>query len=71
MTQAVDKAVTVLAAIATPVLGLLVDQHVITPLTSLDIGSILAAAVGAYHGGKVVQKRSEAPSPVVSSVVNK
>lgn len=54
----VDRLVTIAAALATPILGLLVDQHVISAALSLDIGSIVATAVASYHGGKAVQKRT-------------
>lgn len=53
-----DRVVTFIAAISAPLLTLLVDQHVVTALAATDIGAIVAAAVGSYHGGKVVQKRS-------------
>ena len=57
MSAAIDRAVTIAAAVATPVLGLLVDQHVISAVASLDVGAIIAAAVASYHGGKAVQAR--------------
>lgn len=60
MSVNVDRLVTIAAAIATPALGLLVDQHVISAALSLDIGGIVATAVGSYHGGRAVQKRSGA-----------
>ena len=61
-----DRLVTILAAIAAPGLALLVDIQAISPTVSLDVGSIIAAAVGSYHGGKVVQKRSTTPRHIAA-----
>lgn len=69
MSASADKIITILAAVSTPALGLLVDQHVITALTSLDIGSIIAAAVASYHGGKAVgQRAANAVAPLTAAV---
>ena len=53
---AIDRAVTFLAALAAPVLTLSVDQHWLSAIAATDAGAIVAAAVGAYHGGAVVQR---------------
>ena len=57
-----DRIVTILAAVSSPVLGLLVDINVISSTVSLDLGGIIATAVAAYHGGKAVQRRSAPPA---------
>lgn len=44
-----DKVVTFAAAVSAPVLTLLADQHVISLGLSVDLGAVVAAAVGAYH----------------------
>ena len=58
-----DRAVTGLAALATPVVALLIDTHVITAQVGVDVGAIVAAAVGAYHGGAYVQRRQTDTGP--------
>ena len=52
-----DRAVAVLAATATPTVALLIDTHTISAAVGVDIGAIIAAAVGAYHGGALIQRR--------------
>lgn len=56
----VDRLVTVAAAVATPVVALLIDTHEISAAVGVDVGAIVAAAVGAYHGGALVQRRAGA-----------
>lgn len=55
-----DRAVTVLAAVAAPLLPLLVRHHVLTAQDASDVGAVVLAAVGAYHGGAAVQRRKGA-----------
>lgn len=50
----VDRLVTFVAAVASPTLALLVDQHVIAAGLAAEIGGLVASAVAAYHGGAVV-----------------
>ena len=57
-----DKALTVTVAVASAVLPILVDQHVITALLAADIGSGLAVLTGGYHGGSAIAKANTEPS---------
>lgn len=52
-----DRAITLAAAVAAPVLALLIHHHVITAQDGVDLGAIEAAAIGSYHGGAYVQRR--------------
>lgn len=56
--KTVDRGLTIVAAVAAPVLSLLIRHHVITAADSVDIGAILAGVVAAYHGGAAVQRRA-------------
>lgn len=58
----VDRALTVLAGVASAVLPGLVDQHVITAGLATTIGAGLSAALASYHGGAAVQRRRVDPS---------
>ena len=58
----IDKGLTVVVAVASAVLPILVDQHVITALLAADIGSGLAVLTGGYHGGSAVAKATTEPS---------
>jgi hypothetical protein len=53
----IDRAIAVAAAVSTPVVALLIDNNVISATSGVDIGAIVAAAVGAYHGGAQVQRK--------------
>lgn len=53
----IDKALVILAAVATPAIALAIDAHAITAAIGADIGAIVAAVVAAYHGGATVQAR--------------
>lgn len=53
-----DAVVAVLAAVAAPVVALLIDTHTVTAQVGADIGLIATAAVGAFHGGKAVATRA-------------
>lgn len=66
MKPVIDRAVAFGAAVSAPVLTLLVDQHVLSALTATDVGAVVAAAVGAYHGGAVVQRRASRRSATVA-----
>lgn len=55
-----DRVVAVVSAVATPVVALLIDTQVISATVGVDIGSIIAALVGGYHGGAVIQRRETA-----------
>jgi tetrahydromethanopterin S-methyltransferase subunit E len=60
-----DRAVTLGAAVAAPVLALLVDEHVLSALQATDLGAIVATFVGAYHLPNDAA-RANAESPAVS-----
>lgn len=62
MSASVDRAVTIVASVAAPVLSLLVHEHVLSSLAATDIGSIVATAVASFHGGKAVQRRDNVAS---------
>lgn len=65
-----DRGITVASAVAAPVLTLLVDQHVMSIHTSIDLGAVVAALVATYHGGAVAQKRlTSAPAQPVEDLV--
>lgn len=55
--KTIDRGLALAASVAAPVLTFAVDQHWITAMTATDLGAILAALVGGYHGGAVAQKR--------------
>lgn len=59
--KGLDKALHLGVAVWTAVSPLLVEQHVISPSLSLDLGVGLAAALGTYHGGAAIQKRDTRP----------
>lgn len=58
----IDRAISLGAAVAAPVLTLCVDQHWLSAMSATDVGAIVAAAVGAYHGGAIVQRKRTTPS---------
>lgn len=58
----IDRLITTLAAVSAPVLTFTVDQAWLTATQATDLGGILAAAVGSYHGGAAVQRRRSSPS---------
>lgn len=64
MSATVDRIVTIAAAVSAPVLAILTRHHVITSADAESVGVIIAAAIGAYHGGRVIERRSSAPAPV-------
>jgi hypothetical protein len=66
-----DTAVNVAAAVAAPVLTLLVDTHALSATVATDVGVIVAAAVTTYHGGTWTQRRAEAQRPKVVATVIK
>lgn len=47
--MSIDKAATIVAALAAPLLALAVDQHWLSALTATDLGAIVAAFIGALH----------------------
>lgn len=53
-----DRVVAVLAAAAAPGVALLIDYGAISAQVGVDIGALVAAAVGAYHGGAHLQSRA-------------
>ena len=44
-----DRVVSIAAALAAPVIVLLVDQHLLSSAVATDVAAIVATAVGAYH----------------------
>lgn len=59
--RTLDRAITVLAAVAAPVDALLIDVGVYSSQVGIDVGAIVAAAVAAYHGGAIVQRKGAGP----------
>lgn len=57
-----DKSLTIVVAVASAVLPILVDQHVISALLAADVGSALAVLTGGYHGGAAIAKVNAQPS---------
>lgn len=60
--QTVDRVLTVLAAAAAPLLAILTRHGVITPADAEDVGYVIAATVGAYHGGAAIERRHSKPA---------
>lgn len=60
--QTVDRALTVAAAAAAPVLAILIRHHVLSPADATDIGAGVTAVIVSYHGGAAVQRKRTTPS---------
>lgn len=60
--KTLDRAVTVAVAVAAPLLPILIRHQVLSAADAQDVGAVILAAVGAYHGGAAVQKRRGEPS---------
>ena len=61
-----DRVVSVGAALAAPVIVLLVDQHVLSSAIATDIAAIVATAVAAYHVNNDKARAAIAESPDVA-----
>lgn len=61
----IDKALTVLAGLASGLLPALADAHVITTLVAADIGAGITAALASYHGGAYVAARPATADPAI------
>lgn len=62
-----DKIVSIVAALAAPVIVLLVDQHLLSTTIATDVAAIVATAVGAYHVPNDAARAAMAANPDVAS----
>lgn len=58
----IDRLTATAAAVSAPVLTYCVDVGWLTATQATDLGGIVAALVGGYHGGAAVQRKRSAPS---------
>lgn len=63
--RTVDRALTIAAAAAAPLLSLLTRHHVLTAADATDIGTVVLALVSGYHGGAYVQRNRATTPPDV------
>lgn len=66
--NAVDRTLTIIAAVAAPVLTSLVDGNVLDAAMATDIGAIVTAFIAAWHGGSIAQQRLASGSSVTVTV---
>ena len=61
-----DRVVSIGAALAAPVIVLLVDQHLLSSAVATDVAAIVATAVGAYHVNNDKARAAIAGAPDVA-----
>lgn len=59
--RTIDRALTVAAAAAAPVLAILIRHHVLTAADATDLGILVTGVVASYHGGAAVQRKRTPP----------
>ena len=62
-----DRVVSIGAALAAPVIVLLVDQHLLSSAVATDVAAIVATAVGAYHVNNDSARAALAVAPDLAS----
>lgn len=60
--RTIDRAITIAAAAAAPLLPILIRHQVLSAADATDLGYTFAAVVASYHGGAAVQRKRTPPS---------